>query len=92
MVREATFTSVPDHGILHLRFPKTGNHVSATIGDRKGLLAGPVWFWKIDPVGALVFSDHSGNQTATFELLEYADSAVTVRARSSIIRYNRKKE
>lgn len=92
MIRGAGFNSIPDSGIVYLGFSETGNTVAATIGDRDGALAAPIWYWTIDSSGALALSDDSGNKEATLELIEFAEGEVTVRNGSQVTHYTRTKK
>lgn len=89
MIRGASFNSVPDEGILYLGFSAKGNHVAATIGDRKQAIVAPLWYWTIEKNGALLLTDYSGNKQATLDLFEYSPRKVVVRIRGEIIQYER---
>jgi hypothetical protein len=92
MIQGASFDSIPDSGIVYLGFPKTGNTVAATIGDRNDALAAPLWYWAIDSSGALVLSDYSGKREAAIELIEFKSAEVTVRNGKDVIHYKRTKK
>ena len=89
MIRGATFSSIPDSGIVSLGFTTDGNAVGATIGDRRKELTAPLLHWSIDASGALILSEHTGEVVATLELIEFAKGEVTVRKGGEIIRYKR---
>jgi len=92
MIRGASFNSVPDKGILYLRFPDKGNHVAVTIGDRNDMIAAPLWYWAISDKGQLVLTDYSGEKLSTMELIEYSSSEVLIRSRGALTSYKRTKK
>lgn len=56
-----------------------GGSVSATIGEKNGYIAGPLWEWMIDEKGKLHFSEYDNKPIMTLDLLSIAPNKLTAR-------------
>ena len=61
-----------------MRFPESGDYVVTTIGERHGDIAGPVYKWRINKAGRLVFLENL-NELDEFKLIRFTPGEVEVR-------------
>lgn len=78
VIREASFVSASDAGILSMSFGKTGNGTSVIIGVRNSYMAAPTYECSIDNSGRLVLTE-DGIKQAVFELLSFKDNLIELR-------------
>ena len=81
MIRGKDFSLIDDEMMMYLAFFDSGDYVAATIGEKGGAIASPLWKWLISDSGELLIQEEGGRVIHTLVLIDYTDKLAVVRNR-----------